>query len=43
VLFPAPLLSTIQELGAFLERQGKLDGDGRDKLPSALKIPGQSQ
>ncbi|MCX6387942.1 MAG: SPFH domain-containing protein [Solirubrobacterales bacterium] len=40
VLFPAPLLSTIQELGAFLERQGKIDGDGRQNLPSALKTPG---
>ena len=35
VVFPAPLMSTIQELGAFLAREGKAAGD----LPSADALP----
>jgi regulator of protease activity HflC (stomatin/prohibitin superfamily) len=35
VVFPAPLMSTIQELGAFLAREGKAAGD----LPSPPALP----
>ncbi|CAB4881197.1 MAG: slipin family protein [Actinobacteria bacterium] len=35
VLFPAPLLSTIQELGSFLARQGQVDTGGNGSRPKA--------
>ena len=38
VVFPAPLMSTIAELGAFLERESKAAG----QLPAAPGLPAAS-
>ena len=35
VMFPAPLMSTIQELGAFLARETKAAGSAPDPLAAA--------
>ena len=45
IIFPSPLMSTIQELGAFLKREGEAEADLTSllaKLPAALKAGGDS-
>ncbi|MFM7246332.1 MAG: slipin family protein, partial [Actinomycetota bacterium] len=40
IIFPSPLMSTIQELGAFLKREGEAESDltaALAKLPAALR------